>query len=96
MSKDMKSIDTNLSKILKLEKEEQKFDEQVERERKRERDRDERNAKRKRADMFKKIKSDKKKSADTVNKTGNLFEKLSLDSVASLVARRICSEESEG
>ena len=41
------------------------------------RERDQRkNAKRKRADMFKKIKSDKKKSADTVNKTGNLFEKL--------------------
>ena len=76
MSKDMKSIDTNLGKILKLEKEEQKFDEQVERDRKKELNQKERNAKRKRADMFKKIKSDKKKNADTVNKTGNLFEKL--------------------
>ena len=76
MSEDVKSIDTALGKILKLQKEELKFDKKVEKERKEQKNREERDAKRKRADMFKKVKQEKTAGAKQVEKNGNLFEKL--------------------
>ena len=76
VSKDLKSVETTLGKILKLEQEQEKFDKKREKDRKKAKTKEEREEKRKKADFqgFKGIVKMKKKEKDEEKK--GLFDML--------------------